>query len=165
MNFNLSNLLAPEYLPYVLPAAVGLAAVLVVVLLLLGRKKGTVKPPVQAAGGKKSSQWAVLNGQSYADRRTSLRREGAPVEVEVASPALRGNNAGYVLDRSTGGLRLALASGMAPGSTLQVRAKHAPDNTPWVTVIVRNCHTDGEHFEVGCEFENTPPWNVLLLFG
>ena len=22
-----------------------------------------------------------------------------------------------------------------------------------------------EFFEIGCEFEKTPPWNVLLLFG
>jgi hypothetical protein len=32
-------------------------------------------------------------------------------------------------------------------------------------MAVRNCRDAGQHFELGCEFERTPPWNVLLLFG
>ena len=84
----------------------------------------------------------------------------------AASPAFKnGTNSGYVLDRSTGGLRVALQAGMAPGGSMQIRASHAPETTPWVTVIVRNCVDTGEHFEMGCEFDKTPPWNVLLLFG
>ena len=84
----------------------------------------------------------------------------------ATSPAFKnGTNPGYVLDRSTGGLKLALEAGMAPGSSMQIRANHAPETTPWVTVIVRNCTDTGEHFEMGCEFDKTPPWNVLLLFG
>ena len=35
----------------------------------------------------------------------------------------------------------------------------------WVAVVVRNCKPTGTLFELGCEFEATPPWNVLLLFG
>jgi hypothetical protein len=162
MNVNWSNLLAPEYLPYVLPAAVVLAACLIVLLLMLGRKKVVrVKVP------KSGNQTGGLDlGQSAADRRNSVRRDGAPVEVVVTSPAFKaGANNGYVLDRSTGGMKLALAAGMAPGGTLQVRAKHAPDSTPWVTVVVRSCRPNGDYYEIGCEFEKTPPWNVLLLFG
>ena len=84
----------------------------------------------------------------------------------VTSPALKNEVAsGYVLDRSTGGLRLALTVAVASGITLQVRADNAPDNTPWVTVLVRNCRHAGQHYELGCEFDKTPPWNVLLLFG
>ena len=48
---------------------------------------------------------------------------------------------------------------------MQVRAANAPETTPWVSVIVRSCRNAGQHFEVGCEFDRTPPWNVLLLFG
>jgi hypothetical protein len=54
---------------------------------------------------------------------------------------------------------------IAPGTTLQVKAVNAPDTIGFVTVIVRSCRKNGDHFEVGCEFEKTPPWNVLLLFG
>jgi len=164
MNLNLGNLLAPEFLPYVLPALAVLAAVLVGALLFLGKtgKKGFEPPKVK----KGNEQWSLQAGQSLADRRQSLRRDGAPVEVMVQSSVLLdGAMNGYVLDRSTGGLRLALATSVAPGSTLQLRARHAPDNSPWVPAIVRSCRPVESHFELGMEFEKTPPWNVLLLFG
>lgn len=164
MNFNLSQLFSAEYLPYSLPALILLATGLIVVLLLVGRKANAgLKPPKTSSKG---SGVIPDHGASASDRRESIRRDGPPVEVVFTSPALNtGANQGYVIDRSTGGLRLAVAAGMAAGSSLQIKAKHAPDNIPWVTVIVRNCKNTGEHFELGCEFEKTPPWNVLLLFG
>ena len=62
--------------------------------------------------------------------------------------------------------RVPTRSRWSPQATaLQVKAKHAPDNTPFVTVLVRSCRPNDDHFELGCEFEKTPPWNVLLLFG
>lgn len=104
--------------------------------------------------------------RSRADRRNSIRREGAPVRVYVTSPVLRGQaQTGWVMDRSTGGLRLALRTALPPGSFIQVRTENAPDTVPWVTLVVRSCKDLGEHFELGCAFEQTPPWNVLLLFG
>ena len=89
------------------------------------------------------------------------------MKILATSPAFQnGTNPGYVLDRSTSGLRLALEAGMAPGSSMQIRAAHAPETTPWVTVIVRNCKDTGEHFELGCEFEKTPPreWQGMAGF-
>jgi len=114
---------------------------------------------------KKALSWEPPE-QSYSDRRESTRREGAPVRVTLSAPTFRTSvTDGFVVDRSTGGLRIALQSSMAPGSTMQVRAVNAPDNIGYVTVIVRNCKKSGDFFEIGCEFEKTPPWNVLLLFG
>lgn len=159
---NFSNLFAPEYLAYVLPALIVLATALMVTLLVVNRKRDGMRPPKI----KKSADLSGASAASAADRRSALRRDGPAVEVVVQSPAFKGGSAaGYVLDRSTGGLRLALATGMAAGTALQVRAKHAPDTTPWVTVLVRSCRANDDHFELGCEFEKTPPWNVLLLFG
>jgi hypothetical protein len=84
----------------------------------------------------------------------------------LSSPTFRnGVNDGFVVDRSTGGLRILMQAVIAPGTTLQVKAVNAPDTIGFVTVIVRSCRKNGDHFEVGCEFEKTPPWNVLLLFG
>lgn len=118
-----------------------------------------------AATGEKALDWAPPE-QSYADRRGSVRREGVPVRVTLSSTSLRnGPNDGYVVDRSTGGLRIVMQSAVPPGSTLQVRAVNAPDTVGFVTVIVRSCRQHPDHFEVGTEFEKTPPWNVLLLFG
>lgn len=160
---NLLDAFKPEYMPYTMSGLVGLTVCVIIFCFFRFRKRGELALP--NIKNKRSSQWR-LQGPSYADRRSSQRREGGPVQVDVTSPAMnKGPLPGYVLDRSTGGLRLALKAGMPPGSTLQIRACHAPDNSPWVTVIVRSNKDTGEHFEIGCEFERTPPWNVLLLFG
>jgi len=159
------NLLSPENLRFILPLAVGLGVGVIILLFFRSRKKSAELVPPTSSANMRSSQW-VAQTQSLSNRRNSTRRDGAPVKVVVSSPAFKnGTNTGYVLDRSTGGLRIALQAGMAPGSTVQIRAHHAPESTPWVTAIVRNCHDTGEHYELGCEFDKTPPWNVLLLFG
>jgi len=160
----IQKLFSPENMPFSLPLLVALAVTLVVFLLFRGSRKRS-RMPALAKSSLKSSSW-VTQPSSLSDRRTSVRREGTPVKIMAASPAFKnGTNSGYVLDRSTGGLRVALQAGMAPGGSMQIRASHAPETTPWVTVIVRNCVDTGEHFEMGCEFDKTPPWNVLLLFG
>jgi hypothetical protein len=121
--------------------------------------------PVNPLSEGKATNWDPPE-QSYADRRGAVRREGQLVRVLVASPMVRnGADEGYVLDRSTGGLKLAMKTAVVVGGTLQVRAAHAPDNVGFIAVIVRSCRENGDHFEVGCEFDKTPPWNVLLLFG
>ena len=94
----------------VLPALIVLATALSVTLLLVGRRRGGLKPP------KMKRQPGDL-AATASDRRNSLRRDGPPVEVVVQSKAFRGGSAGgYVLDRSTGGLKLALAAGLTAGS-------------------------------------------------
>ena len=121
--------------------------------------------PVNPLTEGKAMNWDPPE-QSYADRRGAVRREGQLVRVLVASPMFRnGADEGYVLDRSTGGIKLAMKTPVVVGGTLQVRAANAPDNVGFIAVIVRSCRENGDHFEVGCEFDKTPPWNVLLLFG
>ena len=154
------------YLPY-LPIAAGCGVGLLALALLSarGRSSRPEAAPVLAprpAGGDPGEP----DDPSLANRRGAHRREGAPVRVMLSAPALRNKaHSGYVLDRSTGGLRIASSVELSAGSPLQVRAEHAPETTPWVTVIVRNCRNAGQHYELGCEFDQTPPWNVLLLFG
>jgi hypothetical protein len=159
-----------------LPVATGgVVAVLVLTALAvmgLRRRKPTGLDasalPVPAASpplDEKALNWAPPE-QSYADRRGSSRREGAPVRVLLSSATFRnGVTDGFVLDRSTGGLRIAMPTAIAPGSTMQVRAVNAPDTIGFVTVIIRSCRKNGDFYEIGCEFDKTPPWNVLLLFG
>jgi hypothetical protein len=157
-----------------LPIAVGgvVAIVVLTMFFLLNRKRGgrgsaNTLPgaPNSLLHEEKALNWTPPE-QSYADRREAVRREGVPVRVLLASPNFRnGVSDGFVVDRSTGGLRVAMSSAMAPGSTMQVRAVNAPDTIGFVTVIVRSCRKNTDFFEIGCEFEKTPPWNVLLLFG
>ncbi|MFO0804533.1 MAG: PilZ domain-containing protein [Gemmataceae bacterium] len=151
----------------------GVVAILVLSYLCFFRRKPNLEidlaavatPSTRVLEDEKAATWAPPE-QSYADRRGAVRREGAPVRVLLSSTTFRnGVNDGYVVDRSTGGLRILIQSAIAPGSTMQVKAVNAPDNIGFVTVIVRSCRKNSDHFELGCEFEKTPPWNVLLLFG
>lgn len=150
------------YLPY-LPVAAGCLVGGGVLAVMSVRRRSAGKDDLVPL--TRSGHWRAAE-QSYADRRASFRREGAMVRVSLACPALATGAAdGYVLDRSTGGLRLALADPLPVGASVQVRASHAPDTVPWVTTVVRSCQNTGERYELGCEFDKTPPWNVLLLFG
>jgi hypothetical protein len=152
-----------------LPVVVGgVVAVVVLTVCFIRHRRGrpaAATGPPNPLAAESALSWAPPE-QSYADRRGAVRREGGPIRVTLASAAFRnGMGDGVVLDRSTGGLRIALSAALAPGSSVQVRATHAPDTVGFVTVIVRSCRKNGDVFEVGCEFEKTPPWNVLLLFG
>jgi hypothetical protein len=158
-----------------LPIAVGgfvcLSVLMFLALNAAFRRRESLDPvklaatSTNAATAEKALNWDP-NNQSYADRRGAVRREGQPVRVVLASPTFRnGACDGYVIDRSTGGLKIASPAAVAPGSTLQVRAVDAPDTVGFVVVIVRSCRKSDDHYELGCEFEKTPPWNVLLLFG
>ena len=157
-----------------LPIAVGgVVAIMVMTFLCVSaaRRRRVLDPAKLAAAnanavtGEKALSWEPA-GQSYADRRGAVRREGQPVRVVLAANTFRnGACDGYVIDRSTGGLKLMSQAAVAPGTTVQVRAADAPDTVGFVTLLVRSCRQSDDHFELGCEFEKTPPWNVLLLFG
>lgn len=122
-------------------------------------------PPASPSVGEKALEWEPPD-HSYADRRGAVRRDGTVVRVILAAPGFRnGVGEGFVLDRSTGGLRIAVTTPLQPGTVVQVRATNAPETVGFVGIQVRSCRKSGEFYELGCEFEKTPPWNVLLLFG
>ena len=161
-------LLAFDFAPYqqYLPHLVGCGVATGVFATIVGRKLLMGRGDHKGDGGRRRGTSDAEDGGSFGDRRNSLRREGQPVLVHLASPAFHGaTRDGWILDRSTGGLRIRIDAPVAPGTALQVIAENAPDTTPWVTSIVRSCKPIDKQFELGCEFETTPPWNVLLLFG
>jgi len=100
------------------------------------------------------------------ERRESVRRADIPAEVAVADPNKpKTVLEGYVVDRSVTGVRLAVKSVFPIGSSLRIRAVNAPPETPWIIVIVRNCDQVDDCYNLGCQFEEKLPWNVLLLLG
>jgi hypothetical protein len=104
--------------------------------------------------------------KSGRDKRKWLRREGSSIPILVAdlAPAAVPID-GQVLDRSRGGLLIALPRAAKVGSVLTIRAAHAPDDMAGIPIQVRHCRPNGDGWLVGCKFLSELPWGVLLLFG
>jgi hypothetical protein len=103
------------------------------------------------------------------DQRGAFRRHGNPVQVFLAKPDDKNDPAtGSVLDRSVGGVRLALFHEVEIGVVLSIRPINAEDMVPWVDIEIRSCRPSVEmpgQFEVGCQYVKSPPYSIQLLFG
>ncbi len=104
-----------------------------------------------------------------AEQRVAFRRQGNPVQIHVGRPDDKTTpDGGCVLDRSVGGMRLALYEEIEPGTVLSIRPAHADKIVPWVDLEVRSCRISAEmtgQFEVGCQYVKSPPYSIQLLFG
>ncbi len=99
-----------------------------------------------------------------------FRRQGNPVEVHVAFPVDQKKEPqfGSVLDRSMGGMRLAMFHEVEVGTVVSVRPIHVDDIVPWVELEIRSCRLSEEmpgRYEVGCQYVKSPPYSIQLLFG
>jgi hypothetical protein len=161
-------------LEYAIAAAV--AAGIVAVGLTVTRRKppptlrdqvGALATRVNPAAIEGAMEW--LPPEEYAaGRRRTQRRSGPPTPVRI-SPVPVGDlllaEEGMVVDRSSGGICVATRNEYEVGGRVYVRAEAAPPESLWVGVTVRYCRKDGELFLIGCEYCETLPWGVLLLFG
>jgi hypothetical protein len=152
-----------------LPTAIGFACGCLTTLFV----QATVKrgPRHQPAAPEKSDpvkkalrqELASSMGVS-AEKRGTVRRSGNAIPVFVGE----GDGVpvrGYVVDRSAGGIGLALDHSLPLGTVVRVRPSEAPETAPWVEVEVKSCRAQGTEFEHGCQFLTIPPFNVMLLFG
>jgi hypothetical protein len=125
--------------------------------------KSRVSEECAAANAKKR---ALAQAAGKKERRASLRRHGNPVKVVVANPGSPEQPLeGLVLNRSKGGLQLSVNQSVAVGTVLGVRASEAAENLPWVQVRVKRCRQHDGTWILGCQFVESLPWSVLLLFG
>jgi hypothetical protein len=103
------------------------------------------------------------------DQRGTHRRQGNTVQVHVAfSPDKIEREIASVLDRSMGGMRLAMFHEVEIGAVVSVRPTHVDDIVPWVELEVRSCRPSEEmhdQFELGCQYVKSPPYSIQLLFG
>ncbi len=103
---------------------------------------------------------------STSERRVASRRKGNHVEILVTdAAAVAEPTRGWVVDRSMSGLCLLLNQAVAEGGVISIRPRQGPAGTPWVRVDVRTCSESKGVYEIGCQFQRTPPWSVMLLFG
>lgn len=102
------------------------------------------------------------------ERRKSIRRTGMPTPIQIMDfKAARRPKPidAYVLDRSSGGLRLAVEQPYPVGTMLKARPINAPAEFDWISIVVRSCRDSNDYFELGCQFEGELALNQLLMFG
>lgn len=100
------------------------------------------------------------------ERRTEPRRKGNPVSVQVSNS----NNTsepfqGWVVDRSTGGVRLLVDQEVKPGSVLSLRPTKSHPGFTWVQIKVKSCRPERSSFNLGCQFMRKLTWSELQVFG
>jgi hypothetical protein len=117
--------------------------------------------PVQSGSGR-----VTTVAPPRSEKRRTLRRKGVPVPVLVNHATKPGDTElAWVMDRSTGGLRLIFNRALPKGDEFSIRAENAPDDLPWVGLRVSHSRQSGKRWILGCQFIDPLPWSVLLLFG
>jgi hypothetical protein len=99
-----------------------------------------------------------------AERRSSSRRWGNPIEVNLNSILWLNPLHGLVINRSAGGFAIFVDKEIAPTTILSVSPLEAPHYIK-VQIEVRYCRRIRRNFLIGCECSTEMPWNVLVWFG
>jgi len=126
----------------------------------LFRRRG--KLPLQSPAGNVASTGGTL---PFTERRQAPRRWGDPVQVFISDggPATEPVR-GWIMNRSAGGLGLSSAQPALEGALLSVRIAIAPETIPWTFLQVKSCIPSTGRWILGCQFVETPPREVLLMF-
>jgi hypothetical protein len=159
-NFDLHNW--QEWAAPLAGVASGLMALFMGHAWLRSRQRRAMRPPAEKPGQIKLDPF--LYGSAN-EKRIAQRRTGQPTKVTISPQGEKDSVQGWVVDRSVGGLCLMVDDPIPENTILDVRANHAPPETPWVKVEVKRCQATRDHYELGCQFVTTPTWNLLLLFG
>jgi hypothetical protein len=159
-NFNLNDLLLvwkESWVMLVIGVATACLAFVAGMSTLRKRKPKTPK----LASSKEEPAPAGAN-----ERRVALRRGGHPVTVDIHDPEEKQpSQQGWVVDRSISGLCLMVPNALPAGSFWKIRPCNAPQTTPPVRMEVVSCTPDGAEWKLGCRFEKTPNYAILLMFG
>jgi hypothetical protein len=157
----------PPYITLVIGIGVALGVAVLGILLLHPKKPAAPPPPPPPPPGPTQpvpTRDPFTQG-SGREARTEPRRRGGNVSVQIADESGRPRAyEGWVVDRSTYGLCLAVEEEFPQDTVLRVRPAH-PDPVPWVAVRVRHCRRSGTSYEIGCQFLQPPNASVRMLFG
>jgi hypothetical protein len=149
-----------------LPVAAGVVAGLSVVgtiHYLIRPRLAAPLPPAPPQEQEVADPW--VHGSSSEQRR-AFRRQGNPIEVLIVDQPRNGLQfKGYVINRSIGGLCLQVDRPYETEIKISVRPVNAPHIAPWVDLTIKSCRESNPGYEIGCQFTQTPPWAILLMFG
>ena len=101
------------------------------------------------------------------ERRTHSRRAGNPVRILVADSRTDNEDAqaGYVVNRSNGGLSLLLNDAVEVGTVKRVRSEAEQPYSRWVQVRFLYCYKERGSWRVGCSFLESLTWSEMRRFG
>jgi hypothetical protein len=99
------------------------------------------------------------------ERRTSTRRKGNPIQLRITRLDNGDLLEGWVVDRSTGGVRLLLDQALPAKTMLSIRPVKAATNYPWIKAEVRSCKPERGGYSIGCMFLQKLTWGELQAFG
>jgi hypothetical protein len=101
-----------------------------------------------------------------AAKRAAPRRKGNPVPVVISNDnGTMDPIQGWVLDRSSGGLRILVDQPIAVGTILSVRPGKAHGSFPWIRIQVRSCLSERNSYALGVQFVAKPAWGEMQAFG
>ena len=134
---------------------------------LFSSLRGRERTGVNSATVTSPATGAADSAVAIQERRAGHRRYGDPVEVHLCSfeyskPVC--GSTGWVRDRCPNGLAFTVEKPLDIGSWLRVRPTFVPEDAAWVDVLVRHCHPQGNRWVLGCQFVESPPRELMLLF-
>jgi len=129
-----------------------------------------VTPPPPSRGPQRKVEAAPPAPPAASDKpedlRAAPRRKGNPVPVLLSnSNGTSEPLQGWVLDRSTGGLRILVDQAIPAGSRLSVRPAKAHGSFPWIQIEVRSCQPERSSWNLGVQFVEKPSWGEMQMFG
>jgi hypothetical protein len=133
-------------------------------ILNLFRRRAPL-PAQSTADTVVSSSTTLLPRVSFVERRQAPRRWGDPVQVFIwdGNPANE-RSRGWIVNRSTGGLGLSAAQPVPEGTFLNVRVAVAQDSAEWTQLQLKSCTPSAGRWILGCQFVETPPREIQLMF-
>jgi PilZ domain len=132
----------------------------------LGSLNAAIPAKTPAAPEPSAAANRSHNRRGPKEFRSSLRRRGKVVPVLVSDvEASMEPIQGLVLNRSRGGLCLSVPQPVEVGRLLAVRTADFPEDLDSVQIRVRHCKRKGDSCHLGCQFVESHPWSVLLIFG
>ncbi|MGF1582967.1 MAG: PilZ domain-containing protein [Gemmataceae bacterium] len=134
-------------------------------VLALFAGKSILHPHSNSAKDSEDSTRADF-GMESREKRLAHRRQGRTVDISITDLDRHAEPInGWIIDRSTGGVKFCAPQGWDVGKLLCVRVAHIGEAMPWIEVRVKHCRHTAKGWEVGCQFLHPLTWNILLAFG
>ena len=122
--------------------------------------------PTRASPTAHGSSFPTAQGVSPEAMRAAPRRKGNPVPVMISNAGgTMDSFQGWVLDRSSGGLRVLVDQPVTVGTQLSVKPSKAHAGFPWIPIEIRSCQPERSSYALGVQFVEKPSWNELQAFG